>query len=248
MSVVSADLEPLTIVFTDDGLVPNNPMPFLVYKAAIAVDNEHPEKTIEGSVRRQWLGRHVAQRRLRLSALSCHGARGARRRARPCAGALRRRSWQGVRYSAGDVAILPAGTGHQCLSASDDFCVIGAYPPARRCTSRGRRRKIISKALKTIPEVKLPQTDPVMGENGRWSGCGSGPLWEGKAKQPHPIVLPARSVGTAQELPCPPRALASVRAYASLPPSWRLASNRNQVRRSVSSMKVSSSPAVPESS
>ena len=37
-------------------------------------------------------------------------------------------------------------------------------------------------------------------------------------------------------------------AYAALSPSWRLASNRNQVRRSVSSMKVSSSPAVPESS
>src|SRR5712672_3324741 len=36
--------------------------------------------------------------------------------------------------------------------------------------------------------------------------------------------------------------------YASLLPSWRLASNRNQVRRSVSSMKTSSRLAVPESS
>src|SRR5450756_732944 len=48
MSVVSADLEPLTFVFGDDGLVPNNPMPFLVYKSAIDVGNAHPEKTIEG--------------------------------------------------------------------------------------------------------------------------------------------------------------------------------------------------------
>jgi|GEM_PF-3498024 hypothetical protein len=38
------------------------------------------------------------------------------------------------------------------------------------------------------------------------------------------------------------------RRYASLLPSWRLASNRNQVRRSVSSMKTSSRLAVPESS
>jgi len=48
MSIVSDDVEPLSFVFEDDGLVPNNPMPFLVYKGAIDVDNEHPEKTIEG--------------------------------------------------------------------------------------------------------------------------------------------------------------------------------------------------------
>ena len=48
MSVVSVDIEPLTFTFEDDGLVPNNPMPLLLYKQAIDVDNEHPEKTIEG--------------------------------------------------------------------------------------------------------------------------------------------------------------------------------------------------------
>ena len=48
MSVVSAALEPLAIVFADDGLVPNNPKPFLVYQQAVDVKNDHPEKTIEG--------------------------------------------------------------------------------------------------------------------------------------------------------------------------------------------------------
>ena len=48
MSVVSDKVEPLTFTFEDDGIVPNNPMPFLVYKAAIDVANDHPEKTVEG--------------------------------------------------------------------------------------------------------------------------------------------------------------------------------------------------------
>jgi uncharacterized protein YjlB len=66
---------------------------------------------------------------------------------------------------AGDVAILPAGTGHQCLSATKDFLVVGAYPPAGKydeCTSS----KDHERALKTIPKVGRPRKDPVFGGNG----------------------------------------------------------------------------------
>ena len=42
MSVTSDDIEPLTFTFEDDGLVPNNWLPFLVYKGAVEVANEHP--------------------------------------------------------------------------------------------------------------------------------------------------------------------------------------------------------------
>src|SRR5271169_3043095 len=47
MPVVSTKVEPLSVVFEDDGFVPNNPMPFLVYKGAVALDRGHPEETIE---------------------------------------------------------------------------------------------------------------------------------------------------------------------------------------------------------
>src|SRR4029078_8989175 len=47
MSAVRQGLQPLTFDFVDDGLVPNSRMPFLVYKRAINVDSDEPEKTIE---------------------------------------------------------------------------------------------------------------------------------------------------------------------------------------------------------
>jgi uncharacterized protein YjlB len=67
---------------------------------------------------------------------------------------------------AGDVAILPAGTGHQLISESDDFSVVGAYPPGPQMQITRPTPANHAKALKTIPEVKLPKTDPVRGAHG----------------------------------------------------------------------------------
>ena len=47
MSIVDAELQPLTFIFGDDGLVPNNALPLLVYKRALGLDDVSPEATIE---------------------------------------------------------------------------------------------------------------------------------------------------------------------------------------------------------
>jgi uncharacterized protein YjlB len=52
------------------------------------------------------------------------------------------------------------------ISASDDFCVVGAYPPGPPMQITRPTPENHAKALKTIPEVKVPETDPVMGQNG----------------------------------------------------------------------------------
>jgi uncharacterized protein YjlB len=166
MPVVSPDREPLTFVFADDGLVPNNPMPFLVYKRAIDVDNDHPEKTIEGLFGANGWGamwRNGVYDYLHYHA-TAHEVLGIAR-----GNAIVRfggDSGTEIAVAAGDVAILPAGTGHQCLSSSRDFSVVGAYPPGARMQITRPTAENHAKALTSIPQVKLPNTDPVMGVDG----------------------------------------------------------------------------------
>lgn len=78
-----------------------------------------------------------------------------------------------VRIEAGDVVVLPAGTGHRCEAASADFLVVGAYPPDQpfdlmRSEEGGR-----DEAIERIAVVPFPATDPVYGADGglrsRWA-------------------------------------------------------------------------------
>ena len=163
---VKEKIEPLTMTFEDDELVPNNRLPFLIYKHAVDVGKVEPERAIEelfGSHGWGDMWRNGIYDYLHYHA-TVHEALGvARGRARVRFGGD---SGREIEIAAGDVAILPAGTGHQCLSASRDFCVIGAYPPGPRMQVTLPTPENHANALKTIPQVKLPKTDPVMGENG----------------------------------------------------------------------------------
>jgi len=159
-------MEPLAFVFHDDGLVPNSPLPLLVYKAAVDVDNDHPETTIEGLFGANGWGdmwRNGIYDYTHYHA-TVHEVLGvARGHARVRFGGDAGRD---LAIAAGDVAILPAGTGHQCLSASADLAVVGAYPPGAKMQVTRPTPDNHAKALKSIPQVGLPKTDPVMGPEG----------------------------------------------------------------------------------
>jgi uncharacterized protein YjlB len=71
-----------------------------------------------------------------------------------------------IELRAGDVAILPAGTGHQRLSASRDLLVVGAYPPGGHYDECRGSHKQHARALSSIPQVPVPANDPVYGAQG----------------------------------------------------------------------------------
>ena len=160
--------EPETYLFADDGSVPNNPrLPFLVYRGAVdLIGTPDPEEVIErvfhandwGSMWRNGIYPYVHYHSMIHEGLGL-----ARGRATVRFGGNKGRE---LELGQGDVAVLPAGTGHQCLWSSPDLMVIGSYPNTGRYDlCRGSRREH-TKARETIPRVPLPDTDPVFGKRG----------------------------------------------------------------------------------
>jgi uncharacterized protein YjlB len=153
--------------FKDDGIIPNHPaFPLIVYKRAVELpDRLDPAAVLEdlfgkngwGDSWRDGIYDYVHYHSQTHEVLGI-----ARGTGRVQFGGKRGRT---LTLQAGDVAILPAGTGHQCLSASKNFLVVGAYPPSGKydeCTDTRDHEK----AVKTISKLASPKRDPVYGVAG----------------------------------------------------------------------------------
>ena len=161
--------KPVAIAFEDDGIVPNNPrLPFVVYRGAVDLKKKNgfdPASIVDALVEQNGWGRawrdtiydfvhyhsqiHEAMGVARGSAVIEFGGVKGRR----------------LRLKAGDVAIVPAGTGHRLIDSSRDFLVVGAYPSEGsydECTDTRER----AEATKRIARTAKPKADPVYGRSG----------------------------------------------------------------------------------
>jgi uncharacterized protein YjlB len=77
--------------------------------------------------------------------------------------------------AAGDVVVLPAGTGHRNMASSADLLVVGAYPNGMRWDLRRGDPAERDEVLANIARVPLPDQDPVRGRDGQllelWSSA-----------------------------------------------------------------------------
>lgn len=69
-----------------------------------------------------------------------------------------------IHVNAGDILVIPAGVGHKCISHSDDFTVIGAYPNGMDWDLVKEEKNKHDQSLKNIAKVPFPPSDPFLGK------------------------------------------------------------------------------------
>ena len=165
--------EPLSFNFDDDGVIPNSPLPLLVYRGAVPPDpaeierrfaaNRWPPAWRDGvhpfhhfhSTAHEVLG--VARGEATVLFGGPHGT--------------------ALTVRAGDVVVVPAGVAHCNQGQSSDLLIVGAYPDnAPRPDLRRGKPNEHDAASQAISAVPRPQADPVEGAGGAllrlWKATG----------------------------------------------------------------------------
>src|SRR6478752_5830485 len=158
--------QPTSVLFKDDGSIPNSRYPVLLYRGAITLENRDPASSLEErfaanhwtnswrngiypfhhyhSTSHEVLGVYQGSATVRLG-----GERG-----------------QDFFVEAGDVIVIPAGVGHKNLGASERFGVVGAYPNGRRWDLLRGRPGERPQADQNILAIPMPTEDPLYGSDG----------------------------------------------------------------------------------
>jgi uncharacterized protein YjlB len=160
-------VQPETLNFAANGWIPNNQhLPVLVYRSAIKPVGPDPASLFEQAFAAngwppQWRNGIYDFHHFHPSTHEVLGfAAGQARLILGGPGTIGRE----VTVRAGDVVVLPAGTGHCKIEASADFLVVGAYPPHEDIGIS--RVALTTDGLQQMHQVLFPASDPLSGTNG----------------------------------------------------------------------------------
>ena len=159
---------PQTFWFQDDGTIPNNPsLPFICYRSCVRLSESNDPAALfeelfaQNGWQQSWRNGICEYVHYHSSIHEVLGI--ARGHARVKFGGDGGKT---LSLRAGDVVVLPAGTGHQCLWASDDLLVVGAYPAGGTYDECDGSPQQHARALESIPRVPLPAGNPIYGADG----------------------------------------------------------------------------------
>lgn len=154
------------LMFADDGVIPNNRLPLVVRRSAVTPDADDPPKSFERVFAKNgWTNswrdgvfdyhhyHSIAHEVLGIVAGSATLRFGGE-------------AGETIGVSAGDVVVVPAGVGHACINASDDFLCVGAYDGGRDYDIIREDPSQIAAARQRIAAVPSPGADPVDGAGG----------------------------------------------------------------------------------
>lgn len=149
--------------FADDGGIPNNVLPVVIYKGALAEPSAEAMEAMfdQNGWPSAWRYGVYDYHHYHSTTHECLGV---------AAGSAKLHlggpSGRVFEVAAGDVIVLPAGTGHKNVGSSPDFLVVGAYPPGCEADMLYGKDGERPEADQRIAAVPLPQTDPVGGQGG----------------------------------------------------------------------------------
>jgi uncharacterized protein YjlB len=148
--------------FQDDGTIPNSVFPLIVYRAVFpdtgAIADSMEEEFAGNNWKNSWRNGVYAYHHYHSNT---HEVLGVYKGSATLQFGGEKGEKMNVRQ--GDVVVLPAGTGHKKIEASDDFGVIGAYPGGMHYDLMKGEDGERPGADENIAKVPFPDNDPVTG-------------------------------------------------------------------------------------